>query len=102
MKIQECPRLSNMLSSDVNVDLQGEDQFDPFTHFSPTNDLGELNKNNQEKIEDDLLSREFSSHESAYKFYVQYGGERGFIVRKQIGYCDIGNLLLFKRRSSKI
>ncbi|KAL6290824.1 hypothetical protein ACE6H2_008334 [Prunus campanulata] len=83
MEIQEFPRLSNMLSSDVNVDLQGEDKSDPFTHFSPTNDLDELNKNNQEKIEDDLLSREFSSHESAYKFYVQYGGERGFSVRKQ-------------------
>ncbi|CAL8133880.1 unnamed protein product [Prunus armeniaca] len=92
MEIQECPRLSNMLSSDVKVDLQGEDKSNPLTHFSPTNDLDELNKNNQEKIENDLLSREFSSRESAYKFYVQYGGERvGGGDEDGVGGCGGGD-----------
>ncbi|KAM1837617.1 hypothetical protein ACFX14_019405 [Malus domestica] len=64
--------LINAPCGDFGVDLQGE----PQTNNPPANNLY------RPKVHVDVLGREFSSCDSAYKFYVDYGGKSGFNVHK--------------------
>ncbi|KAM1761809.1 hypothetical protein ACFX12_004529 [Malus domestica] len=64
--------LINGPCGDSGVDLQGE----PQTNNPPANNLY------RPKVYVDVLGREFSSCDSVYKFYVDYGGKSGFNVRK--------------------
>ena len=75
METTNCISLSTGTSSD-SEDLQGEDQCD-FTAHVPPNDVHE------EKTEEVILGKEFMDVESAYRFYVNYGGKLGFNVRKK-------------------
>lgn len=75
METTNCISLSTGPSSDYE-DLQGEDQCD-FTAPIPPNDVHE------EKTEKVILGKEFMNVESAYRFYVNYGGKLRFNVRKK-------------------
>ncbi|KAM1613025.1 hypothetical protein ACFX14_001621 [Malus domestica] len=68
----DTSRLINGSCGDSGVDLQGESQSDN----PPANNLY------RPKVHVDVLGREFSSCDNAYKFYVDYGRKSGFNVRK--------------------
>ena len=79
MENANCTSPGNQPTSGFN-DSKCKDQCDQ-SNCEHGDDLSVVNDNREEAIEEEVLGKEFMDVESAYKFYVNYGGKHGFNVK---------------------